>query len=231
MQPTEPSKPLPTHTIAQRPTALNPADFQEWDWASIAPLTTLRAADSSSQLHYATQVRLCADDQALYLRFDCEDEDIWGTLTERDDPVYNEEVVELFIAPGTATPTTYYEFELTPNGVLLDVEVYSPHGDRTDMQLDTTWDCQDIAWFARRNDEENHWWAGMIVPWRSICPRGSLPSAWRANFYRIERPRHAPPEYSCWSPTFTSPPDFHRAARFGTLYFQHQPPGNGLQGK
>ena len=50
-----------------------------------------------------------------------------------------------------------------------------------------------------------------------IAPAGELPDTWRANLYRIERPRDAAPEYSCWSPTLTDPADFHKPARFGVL--------------
>jgi hypothetical protein len=48
-------------------------------------------------------------------------------------------------------------------------------------------------------------------------PASPPPRRWRANFYRIERPRGGRPELSCWSPTFTDPPDFHRPERFGVL--------------
>ncbi|HEY6323364.1 MAG TPA: hypothetical protein VJA16_17615 [Thermoanaerobaculia bacterium] len=63
-------------------------------------------------------------------------------------------------------------------------------------------------------------WAKATEP---ALPAGSRPAAgqpprrWRANFYRIERPRGSPPELSCWSPTLTEPADFHRPDRFGVL--------------
>jgi hypothetical protein len=57
----------------------------------------------------------------------------------------------------------------------------------------------------------------LAIPWRSVAPPGDLPRMWRANFYRIERPRDGEPEFSCWSATLTDPADFHRPARFGVL--------------
>jgi hypothetical protein len=56
----------------------------------------------------------------------------------------------------------------------------------------------------------------MVIPWRDVHD-GETPRIWRANFFRIERPRGGDHEFSCWSPTFTDPPDFHRPGFFGRL--------------
>ena len=46
---------------------------------------------------------------------------------------------------------------------------------------------------------------------------------WRGNFYRIERPHDAEPEFSGWSPTMTDPADFHKPAYFGILELETEP--------
>jgi hypothetical protein len=168
-----------------------------------------------------THLRLCASADALFVRFDCEDRDIWGTFTGRDEPLYEEEVVEVFIAPGVGDPLDYFEFEVSPNGVLFDARVHNP-GDRHDPRfaVEAGWDCPGLQWRAGINPDRRSWRAELMIPWRSLCPSGRLPDAWRANFYRIERPRDSQPEYSCWSPTLTPAPDFHVPRRFGTLYWK-----------
>ncbi len=186
-------------------------------WEGVPALSPLLLADGSGPAQQPTQVRICYNADALYVRFDCVDRDIWGTFTRRDDPIYDEEVVEIFLAPGETTPTEYAEIEVSPNGVLFDAWVQNPTGDRAQMVVDTGWDWPGIRWHTQRIDQENRWWAVLRLPWAGIVPTGSLPSLWRANFYRIERPRDATPEFSCWSPTLTEPADFHRPARFGTL--------------
>ncbi|MEX1021190.1 MAG: carbohydrate-binding family 9-like protein [Litorilinea sp.] len=212
--------PLPQHTIEPRPGTWSPARFAEWDWAQLRPLPTLQRADGYGAVQFPTEVRVCADASALYTCFDCQDNHIWGTLTGRNAPIYTEEVVEIFIAPGTATPQIYYEFELSPNGTLLDLRIDSPNGNRQGIHVDSKWDCGQVEWAAQRDDDNNHWRGLLVLPWRSICEADEVPTAWRANFYRIERPANAEPEFSSWSPTLTNPPDFHRPARFGTLHFQ-----------
>ncbi len=88
------------------------------------------------------------------------------------------------------------------------------------MTVDVAWDCPDIRWGAERNDTANQWSAFLVVPWAAVAPPGALPTRWRANFYRIERPRNAPPEFSCWSPTIVQPADFHKPACFGQLILE-----------
>jgi hypothetical protein len=187
-------------------------------------LPPLIRADDGDPAQQQTITRLCYDETALYLRFDCEDRDIWGTFTRRDEPIYDEEVVELFIAPGEAVPTQYAEFEVSPNGVLFDAWVNNPHSRRSDMVIDTAWDCPGLRWAAGRDDAAGKWWAVLVVPWRDLISQSTttavLPLLWRANFYRIERPRDGEVEYSAWSPPLVQPADFHKPASFGTLILQ-----------
>ena len=193
------------------------AEIATWIWDNVPVLPPFILADDSGPAEQQTVTRVCYDTRALYLRFDCDDRDIWGTHTQRDQPIYNEEVVEVFLAPGEADPVHYYEFEISPNGVLFDAKIYNPTSERADMVVDANWNCNDIRWQAQRNDAEGHWWAILILPWEGVAPPGNLPSTWRANFYRIERPRDAEPEFGCWSPTMTEPADFHKPAALGIL--------------
>lgn len=196
------------------------ADPWQWQWADGTVLPPLQLADGSGPAQWATKVTLCYNQRALFIRFDCVDRDIWGTYTKRDEPIYDEEVVELFIGPcfdPTVAPATYYEFEVSPNGVLLDVLAHNPSGERKDMQLDFAWDCPGLQWGAVRNDAANQWSAYMAIPWTAMTTIQPLPTQWYANIYRIERPRGGTPEFSCWSPTMTEPADFHKPTHFGLL--------------
>lgn len=174
-------------------------------------------ADGSGSPRYQTSVQVAYDDTALYVRFVCEDPDIWGILTARDSRIFEEEVVELFIAPGADTPVRYYEFEVSPLGTLLDLSVYSPDLDRRTLITNYAWDCPGLRWCAARDDAQALWYAYLVVPWASLGAGRELQRTWRANFYRVERPRNDAPEYSCWSPTMSDPPDYHRPAYFGYL--------------
>jgi hypothetical protein len=193
------------------------ADIATWNWDGVPALPPFQLADGSGLAEQQTTARVCHDAWGLYVRFDCADRDIWCSYTRRDEPIYDEEVVEVFLGPGADTPTRYYEFEISPNGVLLDALIENPTSQRADLRVDFGWDCQGLRWQAVRDDAAGHWWAVLAIPWAALVPAGERPPVWRANFFRIERPRDAAPEFSCWSPTMTDPADFHKPAYFGKL--------------
>lgn len=208
---------LPQLSVPRAPASWGAQAQAAWNWAGVPALPPFTLADGSGPAGQQTVARVCYDSQTLYARFDCDDRDIWGTYTRRDEPIYDEEVVELFLSPGEADPVRYFEFEVSPNGVLLDAAVYNPTGQRAELEVDFSWNCPGLRWQAVRDDAAGHWWALLAIPWAAVGASDKLPVVWRANFYRIERPRDAGPEFSCWSPTMTDPADFHKPAYFGLL--------------
>lgn len=193
------------------------ADLASWSWRELPALPPFTLADGSGPAIQQTQARLCRDADALYLRFDCEDRDAWGTYRRRDDPIYEEEAVEVFLAPGEEDPARYFELEVSPLGVLFDARIHNPTSQRRDMTGDPSWDCPGLRWTVGAGAARQDWWAVLAIPWSGLRSGRELPRLWRANFYRIERPRDGKPELSCWSPTLTRPADFHQPARFGVL--------------
>lgn len=208
---------LPKLVVARIPKSFALDDAAGWD--GIEKITPLWLADGSAPAAQQTVVRVCFNAAALYMRLDCADRDIWGTFTQRDEPIYNEEVVEVFIGAGTEDPVRYFEFQVSPNGVLFDAKIFNPTSTRENLQVETEWDCPNIQWQAQRDDAHASWWGAFAIPWNAITSDGRVPSHCRANFYRIERPHDAEVEYSCWSPTLTNPADFHKPERFGILQF------------
>jgi hypothetical protein len=201
----------------QVPRAEGLADPRSPAWASIPPLPPFLLADGSRPAMQQTQVRVAWDEAALHVRFDCEDRDAWGTFERRDDSIYEEEAVEIFLAAGTADPVDYFELEVSPRGVLWDGIIHNPSSRRDERVTDKSWDCPGIRWDAGTSGKSQDWWAAFVIPWKGISSDGPLSRLWRANFYRIERPRDGEPEFSAWSPTLTRPADFHLPARFGVL--------------
>lgn len=78
---------------------------------------------------FDTRVALLWDDECLYFGFSAEETDVWGTLTERDSKIYEENDLEIFIAGRDA----YYEFEINALNVIYEVfwiwkDVHHPGG-------------------------------------------------------------------------------------------------------
>lgn len=180
-------------------------------------LTGFRLADGSAAAQWETAVQIDWDDRELRLRFDCEDDDAWGTHQERDAPLWQEEVVELFIAPGSDDPHEYFEIEMSPSGVLFDARVSNPTGRRADLRVDTSWDCPGICWRTGPGTSRQNWWAELALPWQSLVSSGTPPEIFRLNLFRVERPRGGRTEFSAWSAPWTHPADFHQPRCFGRL--------------
>ena len=152
--------------------------------------------------------------RVLCVRFDGKDDGVVATYTGHDEPLWKEDVFEVFLSPRQ-NPTVYYEFEVNPLGTLFDARVASPDLRRATMRVDAAWECPGFAARVTRNPAR--WSASLRIPLAPLCP-GSPPSTWRANFYRIDR--GARDEFSAWSPTLADPPDFHLPERFGVLRFE-----------
>jgi hypothetical protein len=154
------------------------------------------------------------------------DTDVWSTYTERDEPLYEQEVVEAFLCP-TADLRNYYELNISPANVIFDAKVSSPDLRRGTMQVDTGWDCAQLqtavliyGTLNDRTDVDAGWSVEVAIPFTAF-PEIGVPNSgdeWRANFYRIDRA--APTEFTCWSPTRETPANYHVPKRFGFLTFQ-----------
>ena len=201
--------------IVRRLAELEPGgSVDEARWSEVAPLTLVRAQDGGPAV-YPTHVRLLDDGRCLHVRFDCEDGDVWATHELRDAPLWEEEVVEVFIAPGEGVPVRYFEFEVNPLAAVFDASVANPDGRRDTMRVDPSWDAPGLSARVIRPSWAG-WRAELVLPWSAVCD-GPPPQVWRSNFFRIERPRGKPAEFSCWSPTLCDPPDFHKPQSFGRL--------------
>jgi hypothetical protein len=198
-------------------------DLAKAPWRGIAAVPLVDATGAARALQ-PTALRLAHDGERLYVAFACADRDVWGTHRGRNAPIYDEEVVEAFLAPG-ADARSYFELETSPLGAWFEARVESPDGVRSTMRVDRDWVC--AGWeraqrvdgdLARRDGSHRGWSAEWAIPFAALAAPPPAPGTrWRANFFRIDRANGG--EFSAWSPTLASPPDFHVPARFGVLEF------------
>lgn len=172
-----------------------------------------------------TAVRAVWSPEHLHVAFHCIDRDVWGSYRGRNEPIYEEEVVELFLATGP-DPTLYVELEANPCGAWFEALVTSPERCRAGMRVDRDWTCR--GWeravqvdgtLDRRDDLDRGWRVEWAIPFASL-PGGRAPQPgerWRANFHRIDAAGGG--QWSAWSPTFADPADFHLPDRFGVIEF------------
>jgi hypothetical protein len=188
------------------------------DWAPAEQI-------SWGPLPYRTTFRALWHERGLYLRFDADDRAPWYTLTQRDQHLWEEEVVEIFL-DVTGSGRNYAEIEINPANVICDVLMVRPSPDKL---IDLSWNFEGLE--SRTLRQGTNWSALLFLPWggfralpgtdpQAIPPRSS--TAWRFNVFRIERP-HAPEQpqkdaiFAAWSPT--GEPSFHVPAAFRDFVF------------
>ena len=180
---------------------------------------------------YETRFRALWAPEGLYLRWDADDPAPWHTMKNRDDKIWNEEVVEVFLDPAWAGKD-YWELEISPANVVCDVRMKAPHPNVTS---DLSWNHEGLQTAVRheRNADgtPHRWVATALAPWAGfrslpIPDRVALPpavgDAWGFNAFRIERPNgpDRPTDGAvnrAWSPT--SVPSFHSPAAFRKFVF------------
>ncbi|MCX6553262.1 MAG: carbohydrate-binding family 9-like protein, partial [Acidobacteria bacterium] len=180
---------------------------------------------------YCTTFRALWNENGLAIRFDACDDRPWHTMTRHNDPIWEEEVVEIFLDP-TGTGRHYAEVEISPINIVTDLHIHDP------------WPAlkSDIAWSWRGFEStvvpgscgglsSQSWVALAWMPWKGLA--GMAPQIdprvppqpgdrWRFNVFRIKRP-HGPAEperdaiYAAWSPP--DGPSFHAPAAFRSLVF------------
>lgn len=192
-------------------------------WAGAAAITWGPAP-------YPTEFRALRTAEGLALRFHAVDDAPWHTLSERDDPIWNEEVVEIFIDPD-GDGRNYVEVEISPANVLCDLQIFAA---TPRLRSDIDWDFAGIATRVSSaggdDGADAGWIATATLPWEGFASLDdttvSLPpatgDAWSFNVFRIKRPG-GPDEperdavYAPWSPTPTL--SFHAPSAFQPFRF------------
>ncbi len=196
-------------------------------WAG-CPEVTLVDTQTGESVNWATKARMCWDDSCLYVAFDSIDQDIWGTMTGHNDPIYDEEVVEIFLEPDNE-PTRYFEIEVSPRNVIFEAEIVNTNGLRPNVDRSNyTWRCEGMrtavivdGTLDDRTDTDRGWTVEMALPFAPMHKTPQPGERWRANLYRIDRGKDGD-EYQAWSPTLAVPASFHVPAEFGEIEFLDQ---------
>ena len=188
------------------------ADIDAAPWAGL-PALELRETITGATPQQRTSLKLGWTPDELRVLFHCTDSHPWATLTERDAPLYEEEVVEVFLDP-IGDLASYSEIEVNPLNAVLDLVL---RRNRSGYVKDFAWQCDHLRTAVRATPTS--WTAELAIPFHSLVAEPPQPHAqWRANFFRIDRPVEKPRELSAWSPTRLG--TFHVPERFGVIEFR-----------
>lgn len=164
-----------------------------------------------------TEVRLLWTPETLFLRLRSK----YRTITVFSDAapngwrdqLWDRDVAEVFLQPDPSNLHQYKEFEISPNGYWIDLDIAA--GEKHDLR----------SGMRRRvvlDETAKTWVAELDIPMKCLVKKLDPSATWKVNFYRVEG-ESEPRFYSAWRPTGTRVPNFHVPEAFGELVFTARP--------
>ncbi|MDR8393565.1 carbohydrate-binding family 9-like protein [Aliifodinibius sp. S!AR15-10] len=202
---------------------------------------------SDAEPKHRTRVKLLWDEDYLYVAAELEEDDIWGTMTERNAPLYLDNAFEIFVDPNGDTHD-YVEFEINALGTIWDLFLTKPY--RNGAQILSNWNLLDYKSAVSLDGEINNpedtdqgWTTEYAIPMDALLEvaPGSQSIAsgdqWKMNFARAQRRlevadgkyqleqdpntgRPYGPDFTVWSPQGLN--NIHYPEMWGTVQFSEQ---------
>ena len=186
----------------------------EGDWERAIPICFSHDWQGKNQDPLRqTEVKVLWREDEFYLRFRCRycTIHVFRDVVQfgRRDELWDRDVAEVFLQSDRFGEKYYKEFEVSPNGQWLDLDItpqglrHITSGMRSSVKVD---------------EARSEWTAEMAIPISAITARFDPAQPWRVNFFRCEGigPQRF---YGSWQPTNTPRPNFHVPGVFGVLRF------------
>jgi hypothetical protein len=153
--------------------------------------------DPALQPRFSTRVRMGWDDRFFYVNADLREPHVWGTITEKNAVMFEDNDFEIFIDPD-CDGLNYYEFEINALGSIWELSLPKPYGDGGKPKLG----CNIEGLVSRvriegtvndPTDIDRGWTVEVAIPWDGLNPYrndGRSPphsgDRWRVNFSRVQ---------------------------------------------
>jgi len=212
---------LPTYEVWRASKPINvDGRLDEISWTKAPAIRTFLLNRDGAPAPFNTTAIVLYDDKFIYFSFRSEDENIWATMRERDQFLWEEEVVEVFLQADPSL-RNYIELEVNPLGTMLDIYLL----DRRKNLPYRSWNSANLRWAVRVEGTvdglggDRGWTCEIALPLEDVATAPNRPprpgDRWRMNLFRVEsRPRSAG---AAWSPTMQN--DFHVPSMFGEIIF------------
>lgn len=208
-----------TQVTARRLATPPTIDGNLGEWTSV-PYTMVHSLDGEPVDGPPSHVWWGWDDTYLYVAADLRDDDVWSEYTERDDPLWKQEVFEVFVFVDD-DGRGYMELQLSPRGVTFDARFVRYR--RPDTDWASHWKTAAVVegTIDDRTDRDQGWTLEVAIEWAEICRTTSatcppqVGQRMLVNAFRFDRPAKGPTLAYALSPTRV--PDFHAAANAAML--------------
>ena len=217
--------PIPRYEVHRtRQTVVIDGKLDETAWKAAGTIEFRFPWEQQTGAKQKTTARLLWNDEYLFVGYACEDTDIVAHYTERDDPTYKDDAVELFLNPDPSQDW-YYGMEMNARAVLYDYFYAFPRMLLKRVNFSGVQIASNIRGTLNvTGDQDEGWSLEVAIPWRNFEELAKrLPpepgSGWTANLNRWDgtEPHR---RLSLWSDSGLEQPHPHNPKRFGELVFR-----------
>ncbi|GGG61712.1 carbohydrate-binding family 9-like protein [Paenibacillus radicis (ex Gao et al. 2016)] len=187
-----------------------PIESVKWDGLEAVSLVQVVSGEAA---RLQTSVKVCWSEDALMVRFDCEDDHRVATMTERDAPLYQEDVVEIFL-DAAGKGRQYREFVISPRNIVYDASIGNDGEGNIDINVG--WNAEGLQTSVIEG-ESGAWACELYIPFINFDAVPVVGTEWRSNMYRIDDDKQGNRHFWSWSPIGSV--HFHLPKHFGTLVF------------
>ena len=215
------SQTLPKYEVSRVTTKLEiDGQLNERAWGDAPLIGAFVNNRDGSTTKLVTEVKILYDLDFIYFSFRSADTNVWSTMKKRDEHLWLEEVLEVFLQPDPSIPN-YIELEVNPLGTMLDIYLLNT---RKPLHYES-WNSEKLRWAVNVDgtvdgkENDRGWSCEIGLPLEDIATAPHIPPVvgdrWRLNLYRVEKlPVVAE---LAWSPTLQD--DFHVLPKMGEIVF------------
>lgn len=186
------------------------------EWANIEEVS-LKENITGDYPKMTTHVKAIWNEKFLYFLFNCNDNFVKATMTEFNDKLYEEDVVEIFLDDDNDLKT-YIEIEVNPLNAVLH---YNINNNLKGDALGYARVDKCILSAVRVINDSSVINYEIAIPFSEFVTALNSPpkigDSWGINLFRIDRGNDSVDEYSAWSPTGVL--NFHKPSFFGKIVF------------
>ena len=201
------------------------ADEDSWKNSPMSPNFT--DAEGGRAVGGKTVARLLWDDEYLYAFVQAEDRDVFSQFQSRDDTLWKEVGIELFI-DADKNQRGYIELQVNPNNAHFDAWFPRNRGQKHHFEWNSNMKSAVTVHGTadKRSDRDQGWDVEIAIPLADVkggdaAMKVTLPPSvgdtWRLNVVRGEKPKDASLAAATWNPITVQ--DFHALGRMLTVEF------------
>ena len=216
-------------------------DEQDWSRAPWTEDFTDIVTGAAAEANKRARCKMLWDSAFLYVYAEFREQNIWASLTRQDDPVFQDNALEIFINPDGST-FNYFEFQINANEAVWDLFMPRPY--RSGGRGLSSWDIKGLqkavhiaGTLNNPADRDTAWSIELAIPFAALDirrPPVKPGTIWRMNFSRVQwqldvingryvRKRDKasgkllPEHYNVWSPQGIV--NLHYPERWGYVLF------------